>query len=91
MNLPAAKLSDMQGPVREADIFDKTPWLCSEMLALSNRFRDATTKLEASRSVKAVTGMIHAYLELETIRDQSSRLLESLQKAIETEQKRAAQ
>lgn len=84
MNLPIAKFSDVQ---RESDVFDKTKWTNIELLALSSRFRDAATKLDAARVSGSLDGMRQAYTELQTIRDQTSHLLEGLQHAIEAQER----
>lgn len=79
MNAPASKLQEQQEP----DIFDKTIWLCAEVLLLSHLFEEAATKLEASRSHQSVAGMRSAYLDLAKFIDQAVLLNDSLQRAIE--------
>lgn len=78
--------------LRQPDLYERTGWLCSEMLVLAQKFSDFATKLETARAAQSFSGMrsvaidIDAYLD--TFRDQATQLTGSLNKAIENETQR---
>lgn len=78
-------------PLREPSIFEKTTWLCGELLDLSARFREQTIKLDAARAAQSMEGMRAAYLDIQTISDQITALHPSMETAIANETKRREQ
>lgn len=87
MNMKVAKLSDVQA-TREADVFDKIFWISVEVRELAARMTKGAIRLEVARAQRNLPDLQSAYTELETIRDQTSQMLEGLRHAIEKEKER---
>lgn len=85
MNAPAPTT---EAHLRQPDVFERLSFMGSELLQLASNFAAAAARFEAARVTRNFAGMHSAYLDIAKFTDQAALCADSVQRALDVEQKR---